>query len=81
MSHKCVEAIIGKLATDEAFRRRFLEDPSGALNELRRWLGYELTPVEAEALTAMDPAVIDFFASSIDHRLQKVDLGSNGKGD
>jgi hypothetical protein len=31
MSHKCAEAIIGKLATDEGFRRRFLEDATGAL--------------------------------------------------
>ena len=81
MSHKCVEAIIGKLATDEAFRQRFIEDPTTAVAELRRWLGYELTPVEAEALTAMDPDVICTFANGIDHRLQKVDLGSNGKGD
>ena len=81
MSHKCVEAVIGKLATDEAFRHRFLEDPAGSLNELRRRIGYELTPVEAEALTAIDPEVIRAFASNIDQRLQKVDLGSNGKGD
>jgi hypothetical protein len=34
MSHKCVEAIIGK--PDEGFRRRFLEDAVGALEELRK---------------------------------------------
>jgi len=80
MSHKCVEAIIGKLATDEGFRRRFLEDAAGALEEVRK-LGVELTPVEVQALAAMDQDVIRFFASGIDQRLQKVDLTSNGKGD
>jgi hypothetical protein len=80
MSHKCVEAVIGKLATDEGFRRRFLEDAMGALEEVRR-LGIELTPVEVQALAAMDRDVIRSFASGIDQRLQKVDLTSNGKGD
>ena len=80
MSHKCVEAIIGKLATDEGFRRRFLEDAAGALEEVRK-LGVELTPVEVQALAAIDRDVIRFFASGIDQRLQKVDLTSNGKGD
>jgi hypothetical protein len=46
MPHKCVEAIIGKLATDEGFRWRFLEDAVGALEELRKH-AVELTPVEA----------------------------------
>ena len=80
MSHKCVEAIIGKLATDEGFRRRFLEDAMAALDEVRK-LGVELTPVEIQALSAMDRDVIRSFASGIDQRLQKVDLTSNGKGD
>ena len=80
MSHKCVEAIIGKLATDEGFRRRFLEDAAGALEEVRK-LGVELTPVEVQALVAMDQDVIRSFASGIDQRLQKVDLASNGTGD
>ena len=80
MSHKCVEAVIGKLATDEGFRRRFLEDAVGALDEVRK-LGVELTPVEVQALAAMDQDVIRSFASGIDQRLQKVDLTSNGKGD
>ena len=78
MSHKCVEAIIGKLATDEGFRQRFLEDAMGALDEVRN-LGFELTPVEVQALAAMDRDVIRSFASGIDQRLQKVDLTSKWK--
>jgi len=80
MSHKCVEAIIGKLATDEGFRRRFLEDAVGALEELRTH-GVELTPIEVQALAGMDREVIRSFARGIDQRLQKVDLTSNGEGD
>ena len=80
MSHKCVEAIIGKLATDEGFRRRFLVDAVAALEQLQKH-GVELTPVEIQALAAMDRDVIRSFASGIDQRLQKVDLTSNGKGD
>jgi hypothetical protein len=80
MSHKCVEAIIGKLATDEGFRRWFLEDAVGALEDLRNH-GVELTSVEVQALAGIDREVIRSFASGIDQRLQKVDLTSTGEGD
>jgi hypothetical protein len=80
MSHKCVETIIGKLATDEGFRRRFLQDALRALDEARQQ-GCELTAVEIQALATTDPGVIRSLAGGIDGRLQKVDLHSNGKGD
>ena len=75
MSHKSVEAIIGKLATDEAFRRRFLTDTAALLGELGR-RGCELTPVEIQALMAMDPDAIRSFAGVIDPRLQKIDFAA-----
>ncbi len=74
MSHKSVETVIGRLATDEAFRRRFSEDAVVALQELRP-RGCELTPIEIEALAALDPEAIQSFAVVIDQRLQKLDLG------
>jgi hypothetical protein len=80
MSHKCVETIIGRLATDEGFRRRFLQDAQGALEEARQ-RGCELTPVEMQALATTDPKVIRSLAGGIDGRLQKVDFHSNGEGD
>ena len=73
MSHKAVEAIIGKLVTDEAFRRRFFAEPGAALDELRL-RGYEVTPVETEALLAIDATALHALSEAIDTRLQKLDL-------
>ena len=75
MSQRHVEAVIGKLATDEQFRRRFLADGAGAIDDLRMG-GCELTRVEAQALMALDPEAVSAFARAIDHRLQKVDLAA-----
>ena len=75
MSHKGVETIIGKLVTDEDFRRRFFSEPAAALEELRR-RGCEVTALESEALLAIDPAAIEAFATAIDPRLQKLDFRS-----
>lgn len=82
MSHRSVETIIGKLATDEGFRRRFLEDAAAVLDELRGQ-GWELSPVETGALAALDQTAVAAFAEAIDRRLQKVELGAhpNERGD
>ena len=76
MSHRGVETIIGKLATDEGFRRRFLEDAGAVLDELRGQ-GWELSPVETGALAALDQMAIAAFAEVIDRRLQKIELGAH----
>ena len=75
MAHRSVESIIGRLATDEGFRRRFVADPLATLSELTRQ-GCELTAVEIRGLACLDAIAIDRFASIIDPRLQKVDAGS-----
>ena len=75
MSHRSVEAVIGKLVTDESFRRRFIADPAAALDDLRP-RGLELTPVEMDALLALDVAIIGGLADAIDRRLQKADFAS-----
>ena len=75
MSHRSVEAIIGKLVTDEGFRRRFLADPRAELDALQR-RGCELTLVEVQALQALDPEAIRAFADNLDGRLQKVDIAA-----
>lgn len=77
MSQTNVERVIGLLATDEAFRRRFSEDPRSTLRALsERGLG--LTPCEFEALASLDPRRLERFADGLDPRLQKSDLRGDG---
>jgi len=73
MSHRTVEIVLGRLATDEAMRRRFREAPAQALRELLA-LGLELSPVELAALEKLDPAELHRFAQTLDSRLQKAEL-------
>ena len=71
MSQKTVERILGKLATDEEARLRFRQAPEEVLDALVS-PGDTLTPVEREALFALDPDLLDRFADSLDPRLQRV---------
>src|SRR5262245_35037453 len=61
VTHRNVETLIGRLATDPALRRRFAHDARAVLKELREQ-GYELTPVEREALASTDADAIASFA-------------------
>lgn len=70
MTHRNVETLIGRLATDPTLRRRFTQDPAAVLGELRDQ-GVELTPVEIEALASTDPAAIRAFAEALDRRIRK----------
>ncbi|MHB8797007.1 MAG: Os1348 family NHLP clan protein [Thermoanaerobaculia bacterium] len=73
MSQKTVEHIIGRLATDEEIRHRFRKDPvatiAAAAGEPE-----SLTAVEREALSSIDPDVLDRLADAIDPRLQRVNI-------
>jgi hypothetical protein len=73
MTHRNVETLIGRLATDSHFRRRFLENPRQILAELREH-GVELTTVENEALAGMDNQAMKAFAEAVDRRIQRVEL-------
>jgi hypothetical protein len=78
MSQHHVEKVIGRLVTDEAFRRKFAKDP----DEFLGWLaerGVELTVCEKKALRSVDPRMLAFFADTIDPCLQKSDLGGGVK--
>jgi len=77
MSQQTVESVIGRLMTDEGFRRRFREHPTVVLEELVA-SGVPLTSVERRALLEMDTRLCDRFADCIDPRLQKVSLKGNG---
>ena len=75
MSQKNVELIIGKLATDEEFRRTYQLDPTRTVLALVE-RGFDLTSCERSALSSMDPGFLEQFAGSIDPRLQKACLKS-----
>jgi hypothetical protein len=73
MSQQNVERVIGRLATDEQFRRRFRGDRKAALDELVAG-GLALTRCELAALSALDAGALGRFADAVDPRLQKCDL-------
>ena len=73
MSQANVERIVGRLATDEDFRREFRDDPDRAVRGLAS-RGLELTHAEIAALVTLDPLTFDRFADSLDPRLQKASL-------
>ncbi len=73
MSQKTVEFLIGRLATDEAARDSFRVAPAKTLGELAGG-SRELTSVERDALSTIDPDVLERFAEAIDPRLQRMRL-------
>jgi len=73
MTHRNVETLIGRLATDATLRRRFLDDPTTVLAELRAQ-GYELTDVEQLALASTSADAIRAFAAHVDRRIQKAEF-------
>jgi len=72
MTHRNVETLIGRLATDPALRRRFAHDATAVLNELLEQ-GYELTRVEREALASTDADAIESFADALDRRIRRAE--------
>lgn len=77
MSQRTVESVIGRLVTDEEFRRRFRDKAETVIDELIA-SGVPLTPVERRALLDMDSTACEQFADRIDPRLQKICLRGNG---
>jgi len=73
MAQRCVEAVVGRLATDEAFRIRFQKDRVAVLDEIVAQ-GAQLTPVERQALLDLDFSACERFAERLDPRIQKVCL-------
>jgi hypothetical protein len=78
MSHRHVEALIGRLATDPPLRRRFEDAAAAVLHELVAQ-GYELSSVEIDALASIDRGAIRTFADTLDPRLRRVDHENHTK--
>ena len=72
MSQRGVELVIGRLATDEAFRRRLAEDGRVLFQRLAEQGAAELTAAECRALASTPFDVWEQIANAIDPRLQKV---------
>jgi hypothetical protein len=79
MSQRSVEAVIGRLATDEDLRRRFREAPERVLRELAAD-GLELTTTEVASLVACGRRCVDAIAGVIDPRLEKASLKTRNEG-
>ena len=77
MSHRGVEVVLGRLATDEALREKFVAAARRTLEELIAQ-GLELSAVERTALEGLDRAALDRFAAALDPRLQKALLAPLG---
>jgi hypothetical protein len=67
---RSIEILVGRLATDETFRRAFRRDARRTLEEASEW-GLPLTPTELTALLSTDPSLWDRIAEELDGRLRK----------
>jgi hypothetical protein len=75
LAQRIIEMLIGRLITDEHFRKQFLHDAENTLLSLRD-LGLELSRTEMAALISTDPALWARTADALDPRLQKASLTS-----
>jgi hypothetical protein len=79
MSQRCVESLLGRILTDDEFRRSFF--PIGPRSfEMAAAQGLELTPVERSALSNLRARRFAFIAQTIDPRISR-SSGSGGKKD
>ena len=70
MSQHEVERVIGRAATDAAFRQALIENAREAC------IGYDLTEEELEALASLDNQSLLAFAGELDKRISKtIDSG------
>jgi hypothetical protein len=74
VTHKHVESVLGRLATDAALRLRFLENAIAVLEDLRAQ-GAELSDTEFDALARTNADAIQSFARTLDRRIRKTSLG------
>jgi len=73
MSHRTIERVIGRLLTDEEWRREFTDAPRQTLVTLAEQ-GWELSRLEVDALLRTDVRVWSDAAAKVDSRLQRCSL-------
>jgi hypothetical protein len=78
MSQKCVELLLGRILTDEDFRRDFFPRmPHEVPNfELAASHGLSLTPVERTALSRLERKRVDLFARTLDPRISRSSISA-----
>jgi Ribosomally synthesized peptide prototyped by Frankia Franean1_4349. len=69
MSQQEIERVIGRAATDSAFRQALVEDARKACAE------FDLTEEEIQALEQLDSSSLASFAASLDKRISKTGGG------
>ena len=69
MSQGAVEATLGRLITDDAFRRRFLRAPERTL----ALSGVRLNAVELASLQRLEEPVLTLLAETLDDRIRRAD--------
>jgi hypothetical protein len=69
MSQHEIERVIGRAATDSAFRNALVENAREACK------GFDLTEEEIEALEKLDTSSLSSFAASLDKRISKTGGG------
>jgi hypothetical protein len=77
MSQRTVERVVGRLITDEEFRVQFTRRPQQTLAVLVEQ-GWELTPIEVDALVQTDTKLWSDSARRINPRLQRSSLKADG---
>lgn len=73
MSQAAVERTLGKLMTDDGFRRRFFQDPAAASFAV----GLQLSPAEVEALSCLSREAIRQFSACLDARICRCVCSNN----
>ncbi len=70
MSQRSVERALGKLVTDETFRREFFRDPDRTSLEA----GLDLLPEEMDALRRVPRAMLDRLGACLDGRICRLSV-------
>ena len=73
MTERFIEQVIGRLVTDEEFRREFAADRIGACASLPQ-RGLPMTAEETAAILATDLTLWERAAEELDPRLQRASL-------
>jgi hypothetical protein len=70
MSQRSVEKLLGRILTDDDFRRSFFPVRSASF-ELAASYGFDLTPIERSAISSLRRRLFESIAVSLDPRISR----------